>query len=58
MSRAFNYEGEIKWDKNKADGTPKKQLNISRMKNLGWEAKINIDDGIKSSIEAYKKSLI
>tara|TARA_B100000989_G_C19530754_1_gene469665 strand:+ start:2347 stop:3342 length:996 start_codon:yes stop_codon:yes gene_type:complete len=58
VSRALNYEGDITWDKSKADGTPKKQLDISRMKNLGWEAKINIDDGIKSTITEYKKSLI
>ena len=46
-----NYEGEIVWDKNKPDGTPKKLLNVDKFKSLGWESEIELDDGIKSTIK-------
>ena len=57
VAKILNYDGQILWDKEKPDGTPKKQLDISRMKSLGWEAKINIDDGIKSAIQDYESKL-
>ena len=44
------FDGEIKWDQSKPDGTPKKRLDISKINNLGWEAKIDLDHGIRSTI--------
>ena len=49
------FKGEIIWDKSKPDGTPKKQLNIEKIKMLGWEPKINFEEGIKDTIKNYKK---
>ena len=43
----------MKWDLSKPEGTPKKQLDISRIRNLGWEPKISLVDGLKSTIEQY-----
>ena len=34
------YRGAIQWDTSKPDGTPKKQLDVSRMAALGWRARI------------------
>ena len=48
-----NYDGEIEWDLEKPDGTPRKLLDVSRIKELGWEAKISLDDGIKSTINSF-----
>ena len=39
ISNLVNYKGEIIWDKNKPDGTPRKLLNISKIQNLGWAPK-------------------
>ena len=50
-----NFKGEINWDHTKPDGTPKKQLNVSKIRSLGWKANINLDKGIKMAIESYKK---
>ena len=50
----MNYKGKINWDKSKPDGTSKKLLNISRLKSLGWEPKINLDEGIKRTLLEYK----
>ncbi len=53
ISSAHNYYGEIKWDKAKPDGTPRKLLDISKIKELGWEAKIDLDEGIKNTIKSF-----
>ena len=50
------YKGEIKWDKTKPDGTPKKQLDVSRIKTLGWNSKIPIKEGLQNTINLYKKA--
>jgi GDP-L-fucose synthase len=46
VARCVGYEGEIIWDATKPDGTPKKQLDVSRLSSLGWRAKIALEDGI------------
>ena len=43
------------WDKNKPDGTPRKLLDISKIQDLGWEPRISLEEGIKKSIESFKK---
>ena len=51
------YKGKILWDLSKPDGTPKKLLNISRIKKMGWEPKIKLDDGIKEAIKDFNSQL-
>ena len=46
---------KIKWDTSKPNGTPRKVLNVSKLKSLGWEPKISLRDGIKSTYEWYKE---
>tara|TARA_Y100001978_G_C23670995_1_gene423758 strand:+ start:27 stop:1025 length:999 start_codon:yes stop_codon:yes gene_type:complete len=53
ISKYIGYEGDIIWDKNKPNGTPKKQLNIDKINSLGWKAKIDLKDGIKRTINEY-----
>ena len=56
---ASGFKGDILWDKSKPDGTPKKQLDITRFKKMGWKPKISLDEGIKDTIKKYKlKNLI
>ena len=57
ISEKINFKGEIIWDTSKPDGTPRKLLNISRIKRLGWEPKINIEDGIEETVKNYKYEL-
>ena len=40
IAKIIGYEGEIKWDTSKPDGTPKKQLDVSRLFKLGWRSSI------------------
>jgi GDP-L-fucose synthase len=48
------YKGFIKWDTSKPDGTPKKLLDISRIKSLGWQPSISLDNGISKTIKLYE----
>ncbi len=50
IANELDYKGLIKWNINKPDGTPRKLLNISRFKSLGWEPKIKLKEGIKKTI--------
>jgi len=50
------YLGDIKWDPNMPNGTPRKLLNSDRMKSLGWTPQIRLEDGISSTIEWYKEA--
>ena len=54
IAKETNFKGEIIWDKSKPDGTPKKQLNINKIKTLGWMPKIGLNEGIKRTISDYK----
>ena len=54
FKKISGYQGEIKWDDTKPDGTPKKLLDITRIKQLGWFPKINLTRGIKNNLEIYR----
>ena len=51
------YEGNIVYDASKPDGTPRKLLDVTKLSNLGWNAKISLDKGIKSTYNAYMETL-
>ena len=53
----FHYRGEIHWDESKPDGTPRKLLDVSKLDQLGWTAKIDIESGIRLTIESFKNEL-
>ena len=44
----------IEWDTSKPNGTPRKVLNVDKIKSLGWEPKISLNDGIKSTYDWYR----
>ena len=58
IAKVLNYKGEIIWDIEKPDGTPKKQLDISKIIELGWKPKITLEDGIKNTIESFKNEIL
>lgn len=51
IGKTVGYEGEIFFNTSKPDGAPRKLVDVSRLKSLGWEAKIPLDDGLEM---AYK----
>ena len=57
IAQKIGYEGEIIWDTSKPDGTPRKLLDVSKINKLGWFAKTTLEEGIKVTINSYKKEL-
>jgi GDP-L-fucose synthase len=51
------FEGEIEFDSTKPDGTPKKQLDVTKINNLGWKAEISLEDGVKLAYEDFLSKL-
>ena len=58
IANKVGFNGEIIWDKSKPDGTPKKQLDISKIQSLGWKATIELDEGIEKTLSTYKTELL
>ncbi len=53
VAHATGYKGSIAWDISKPDGTPKKQLDTSRLKAMGWESSIAFADGLAEVVKDY-----
>jgi GDP-L-fucose synthase len=56
VATATGFTGKIGWDTSKPDGTPRKVLDVSRIKALGWKPTITLDEGIASTIAWYKEA--
>jgi GDP-L-fucose synthase len=54
VAKSAGFSGEIEWDASKPDGTPRKVLDVSRIKALGWKPTITLEAGIASTIAWYK----
>jgi len=57
IADVVGFTGEIVWDTSKPNGTPRKVLNVDKMKSLGWEPKVDLREGIEKTYELYKDSL-
>lgn len=55
VKEVIGYKGDIYFNKDMPDGTPRKLLDVSRLKDLGWEYKTELKQGIKKSYEDFKK---
>ena len=54
IAEKYNYRGIIKWDLSKPNGTPQKRLDTQLLRDLGWEPKIKLSDGIDTTISDFK----
>ena len=57
VATATGYTGAIHWDASQPDGTPKKQLDVSRLAALGWRARIPLEEGLTSTVALYRQTL-
>lgn len=57
VAEVVGYEGDIVWDTSKPDGTPRKLLDVSRIKSLGWEPLIDLRSGVTSTYEWYLENV-
>jgi len=53
IQKTVGFEGELKFDSSKPDGTMRKCMDVSKINNLGWKAKISLEDGIAKVYEWY-----
>jgi GDP-L-fucose synthase len=53
IKEIVSYEGELKFDHSKPDGTPRKLLDVTKLKQIGWQSKIHLNEGIKLSYNHY-----
>jgi len=56
ISRIIGFEGKIILDESKPDGMPQKLLDVSKLSNLGWKAKMDIEDGIRQTYDYFLKT--
>ena len=56
VKKVTGYQGEIVLDPSKPDGTPRKLTDISRLKAMGWQPKITLEEGLKQTYEWYQTS--
>ena len=57
ISRIISYEGEIIWDTNMPDGTPRKKLDTSKINKIGWSAKTDLKEGIEKTIKSFEQEI-
>ena len=57
VATATDFQGEICWDASKPDGTPKKQLDVSRLAGLGWRSRIPLAEGLASTVAEFRQQL-
>jgi len=53
VARITGFEGALGFDASKPDGTPRKLMDVSRLKRLGWQASISLEDGIRTTYDWY-----
>ena len=57
VKKTVGFEGEIVWDKTKPNGTPRKLIDVTKLHNLGWHHKVEIEDGVEKLYEWYQSTL-
>lgn len=56
IMKIVGYKGSIKWNKSKPDGQPRRQLDISKARGLGFEPKIKLAQGLEKTIKYYEEN--
>lgn len=57
IQKVVGHKGAINWDTTKPDGTPRKLMDVSRINELGWKAKIELEEGIRDTYEWFLENL-
>jgi GDP-L-fucose synthase len=56
VKKAVGFLGGIRWDKSKPDGTPRKLLDVTKIRGMGWKPKVTIEDGIAATYDWFLKN--
>lgn len=55
IAAVVGFSGETRWDTSKPDGTPQKLLDVSKLRDAGWEARIGLREGLESTVAWYRE---
>ena len=55
IGQVVGYDGAVDWDRTQPDGTPRKLLDVSRLKAVGWKAQIGLKEGLERTYAWYVK---
>ena len=53
IQKTVGHTGEIRWDSSKPDGTPRKLMDVSKMEDAGWKAKVGLEEGIQRTYQWF-----
>ncbi|MBP5624543.1 MAG: GDP-L-fucose synthase [Lachnospiraceae bacterium] len=56
VKRIVGYEGETVWNKDMPDGTPRKLTDVTKLHNLGWKHKVDLEEGVKLSYDWFREN--
>lgn len=54
VAEAVGYDGAMEWDASKPDGTPQKLLDVSKLADAGWKARISLSQGVESTVQWFR----
>ena len=57
IQRVIGYQGQIIWDASKPDGTPRKLMDVSKMKAMGWQYSTELEDGVKNTYQWFLENI-
>ena len=57
VKKTVGYEGEIVWNTDMPDGTPRKLTDVTKLHNLGWNHKVDLEEGVKLAYEWFKENV-
>lgn len=57
IAEVVGFKGNVTFDTSKPDGTPRKLLDVSRLQQLGWQASISLEDGLRNAYEWYVNNI-
>jgi len=55
IADVVGYEGEVRWDTSKPDGTPQKLMDVSLINDAGWRARIGLREGLETTVQWYRE---
>ncbi|MNF96504.1 GDP-L-fucose synthase [compost metagenome] len=57
IQKITGHKGEIIWDANKPDGTPRKLMDVTKMHDLGWKHQVELQDGIQKTYDWFLQNI-
>ncbi len=57
VCRTVGFEGEIVWNKDMPDGTPRKLTNVDKLHNMGWRHKVELEEGVRLAYDWFRENI-